>query len=1084
MSNLTHAPEPGQLVQLRNRPAIVTGVQSQGHPTGTMTLVRVDYLDGFDHPATDQVLWELESSAKQLENAGWPAIHRLDPDHPAIYDAYVNSIRWTSLQSVQSFVGEGSELPLVSPYSASIQIEDYQLTPLLRALSMPRVSLLLADDVGLGKTIQAGLITTELIIRRRIKRILIVCPASLQDQWQEEMHDKFHLDFEMMDADLVRRIEREMGSDVNPWMVHSRVITSMDYLRQEIIYQSFESNSRKRQQEIGEAFAPWDLLIVDEAHNVAPKSLIDQSLRTRMMRRLVRWFEHRLFLTATPHDGYTHSFTGLLELLDPFRFVQKDEMTDTDRRQVEAVMVRRLKREINEVSTTQRFPNRTVFGVPIRLEPREKKLFEALRLYREEAKKHLQKKGQRNDARGSFIFSLLTKRLLSSPYAFARTWWRHVGALEPVSDDQLDRSLRDADEDISDDAERDARERQALADAGAWIFRAAPLLKDPADNLSKVLREYGWTEEATAKGPAGGLDLPDAKLMALLAHVREGIAETKLDPIIGVPKKPGEERVIIFTEYKDTLDYLVAHFDKAGYKGHIIRQVFGGMPSKERKEVKKAFNTVESPIRILLATDAASEGLNLQEMCRCVCHYEIPWNPMRLEQRNGRVDRYGQARDVMVFHYTSQEEEDQAFLARVAEKVNEIREDLGSVGTVLDDGVQQHFWGGMHQEKLFELVDWVRNNDRAREDLKEIQPPGLEELQLARKRFENAQKTYLLNVPTIQNVVQSYLQLQGGRLEPSHDGYRITQARGKLKGLLQRVLANEDEALPRLVFDPAKYMKEMHGRLFYRPLPGTQLIRLAHPLTQASMGYFRRAMWGQEEKVNRWTVLGYPTKTKDYTYVELQYLITARNKLQEVVESFSSSWWFRTKPDGLDKLEKPPVMEASSPLDDEDLKKVVLELRPSVVGLNSITDPLRTDVLKAIQNRLEKDLSEAQRTAGEEIRKQHDRRMKELTRDMGEERKERLRKELIRIEERSKQLTLDPRINEERLKRLELLRQRVSDDDLAIWDENMRIVKERLDEEHLRFIKQVFPRRYSLAPNIEFVEIGVRIYVPNTRGKS
>lgn len=184
-----------------------------------MNLVTVDYLDGHEHPQTDQFLWELEPTSGFLENAGWPNIPQQQSDRPRYYDAYLDSVQWTSLQSIQSLIDSDEDLPLVSPWASAVQIEDYQLTPLLKAMSMPQVSLLLADDVGLGKTIQSGLIATELILRRRIKRILIVCPASLQVQWQEEMEEKFHLDFTILDADEARRTQRELGSDVNPWTV-------------------------------------------------------------------------------------------------------------------------------------------------------------------------------------------------------------------------------------------------------------------------------------------------------------------------------------------------------------------------------------------------------------------------------------------------------------------------------------------------------------------------------------------------------------------------------------------------------------------------------------------------------------------------------------------------------------------------------------------------------------------------------------------------------------------------------------------------------------------------------------------------
>ena len=176
---------------------------------------------------------------------------------------------------------------------------------------MPRVNLLIADDVGLGKTIEAGLVLQEMLSRQRIRRVMIVCPASLQRQWQEEMVAKFQLPFEIIDRDAIQRLRREYGSHVNPWNTFPRLITSMDFLKQEQVLALFRNSLQNADGR--SPLRDWDMLIVDEAHNVAPsgrKTYIRDSDRTRLMRAIVDHFEHRLFLTATPHNGYTESFTA------------------------------------------------------------------------------------------------------------------------------------------------------------------------------------------------------------------------------------------------------------------------------------------------------------------------------------------------------------------------------------------------------------------------------------------------------------------------------------------------------------------------------------------------------------------------------------------------------------------------------------------------------------------------------------------------------------------------------------------------------------------------------------------------------
>lgn len=218
-------PKAGQAVLVRSRPAAVRDIIEFNAPDGVFHLVEVEYLDGWDHPADDRVIWERERRTQILTGAGFPRIDDLSspPDPPSRLAAFLDALRWTSIPRFPGLTAEADEL--VSPWQGAIAIEDYQLLPVLKALDMPRVSLLLADDVGLGKTIEAGLVLTELLVRRRIRRILVVCPASLQLQWREEMVEKFSLDFAVLDRSAIVEIQREYGMDANPWSVTPRAIT-------------------------------------------------------------------------------------------------------------------------------------------------------------------------------------------------------------------------------------------------------------------------------------------------------------------------------------------------------------------------------------------------------------------------------------------------------------------------------------------------------------------------------------------------------------------------------------------------------------------------------------------------------------------------------------------------------------------------------------------------------------------------------------------------------------------------------------------------------------------------------------------
>jgi len=343
-------PEQGQLVQVRHRHYLVQdvwpGAVEPSQPP--MHRVRLEALDDDQVGETLDVIWEHEVNTKVHELLGLPRPDAWDP--MSRFDAFLLASRW-SLSSVL----EG--LPLQAPFRGAIQIEDYQLEPVVRALRMPRVNLLIADDVGLGKTIEAGMVMQELLARQRIRRILVACPASLQRQWAEEMLSKFALQFEIVDRAYTQRLRKEYGTHVNPWASYPRLITSLDFLKREAPLQSFMASLRK---ERAGGLKDWDLLVVDESHNVAPSgrsSYVRDSDRTHMVRQILGHFEHRLFLTATPHNGFTESFTAMLEMLDPLRFSRGPTV---NREQLETVMIRRLKEDMVDALGRRRFPRRSV----------------------------------------------------------------------------------------------------------------------------------------------------------------------------------------------------------------------------------------------------------------------------------------------------------------------------------------------------------------------------------------------------------------------------------------------------------------------------------------------------------------------------------------------------------------------------------------------------------------------------------------------------------------------------------------------------------------------------------------------------
>jgi superfamily II DNA/RNA helicase len=559
---------------------------------------------------------------------------------------------------------------------------------------MPRVSLLVADDVGLGKTIEAGLVVLELVIRHRARRVLVVCPASLQVQWRDQMRDKFGLDFRIVDSELMRSLRRSRGLHVNPWTHFPRLITSIDFLKRERPLRLF----REALPSGDEPAYPrrFDVLVLDEAHNVAPAGrghYATDSLRTEAVRLLGPHFEHKLFLTATPHNGYPESFSALLELLDSQRFARG---VSPDRQQLGAVMVRRLKSELpKKWDGSPRFPARKLEAIEVAYTDAERRTHAALEEYAR--LRHQDNADQTEHLATEFVLKLLKKRLFSSPAAFAATLAQHEKSLRQArrraaaprpSPGILQRQIDAIDEEYADDEEAETTTHDAV-EAATRLFR------EPTPQEEALLREMrDWATAASAR--------PDSKAQQLIRW---------LHATLKTGGKWADERVILFTEYRATQKWLETLLASEGFTGgDRLLTLYGGMHTEERERIKAAFqyDPAGSPVRILLATDAASEGIDLQNHCHRLIHYEIPWNPNRMEQRNGRVDRHGQrAKEVCVYHFVGKGykerrggvrtagdlEGDLEFLMRACEKVEQIREDLGKVGPVIARQVEEAMLG-------------------------------------------------------------------------------------------------------------------------------------------------------------------------------------------------------------------------------------------------------------------------------------------------------------------------------------------------------------------------------------------------------
>jgi superfamily II DNA or RNA helicase len=693
-------PEAGQLVRVRGQQWVVSSVNSSRQPQDELaatrlpgrTLVTLTSISDDDLGDELTVAWEIEPGREIVPATQLPAVTPANWDDPQQLGAFLDAVRWGTVASADTRT-------LQAPFRSGITIEEYQLEPVARALAMPRVNLLIADDVGLGKTIEAGLVVQEMLLRHRARRVIVVCPASLTLKWREEMEAKFGLGFTIVDTAQLRELRRSHGLEANPFAVYPRTIISLQWLRtprvQRMLDEVLTSESRFP--------GFFDLLIVDEVHHCAPAEPPKptgypvESKQTHAVRRLTEHSEHHLFLSATPHNGYSWSWQALLEMLDPQRFFRGRE---PDKAILDQVMIRRLKTDIKSPDGTDRFPARTINAVDISYTDAEREAYDLLQLYTAARRT---KPGAAQARAGDLVTLILKKRLFSSPAAFALTLEAHLESedqnrhlertvVTPSAaadldwmDDVLDWDTEPSDDDPGSDDEREVFGRVAslpgifddVRESGGSVMEAV---------YGRQLAEWAQRHAEPA----------DTKAKALVAELNR------------VCRPDGDwdkgERIIVFTEYKATQQWLAGILTARGLGGDRLGLLFGGMDEKKREHLKAAFQTGldRDPVRILLATDAASEGIDLQRHCHRVIHYDIPFNPNRLEQRIGRVDRHGQTHEVEVSHFVGagwdKEPEgsyagDLEYLSRVAQKVATERQDLGSVNPVLAHAVEARMLG-------------------------------------------------------------------------------------------------------------------------------------------------------------------------------------------------------------------------------------------------------------------------------------------------------------------------------------------------------------------------------------------------------
>jgi superfamily II DNA or RNA helicase len=642
-------------------------------PPGTVIrnrsrLWRVDAQEGYVLVATSIDGGETEQTKFYIsfENIQPGRLEPPSPDivgHPSAQDLLLRAYRLSLLHGTA---------PLISLQRSRVIPKDYQLVPVVMALEMPRlgeprVRMLVADDVGLGKTIEAGLIITELLTRQMATRVLVIVPANLREQWQEALDYFFHIPARIISTRHRRGMERELPAGANPWEHYRFLITSVDYAKQPGV-----KNQILEQR--------WDIVVVDEAHQVAKPHQSGPDQRVRMD----RWelaealaasprVRHLLLLTATPHNGYTDSYASLLRMLDVGAVEGPLHQPDIIRTRAERHVCQRRREDVEtwfeDDPTSGRsarghspFPRRDQDEVIVPPTSYEMDAIRAVEAYARQVLQQASVGSIQARTLAHWTVMHLHKRALSSPEA-------------------LRCSLRN----------RRERLKQRLAGATAdeaseetpippEVARATVLDEDPGERLTD--EEAGQRTERVVYGTAEEIKQELELLEDVIAKAekvtpsRDSKLQKLLDSVLREPLRT-DAKVVIFTRYVDTMNYLAEQIGRNAQYGHAaVLTIHGGLNERQRQEIFRNFERAK--VGVLVATDAISEGINLQHAAAQVIHYELPWNPNRLEQRNGRVDRFGQRKEVVTIRTMVMDETlDATILKVLVEKAAQIRKDYG-----------------------------------------------------------------------------------------------------------------------------------------------------------------------------------------------------------------------------------------------------------------------------------------------------------------------------------------------------------------------------------------------------------------------
>ena len=648
--------------------------------------------------------------------------------------------------------------PLLAVHTSSVEPLPHQITAVYESM-LPRTPLrfLLADDPGAGKTIMAGLLIKELIARGDLKRCLVVCPGSLAEQWQDELFERFHLPFDILTNDTL-----EAARTGNWFLEHPLAIARLDKL----------SRNPDVQDKLRLPDCGYDLIVCDEAHKLAATYFggeVKYTKRYHLGRLLSRITRHFLLMTATPHNGKEADFQLFLALLDEDRF-EGSFRAGARQAGVADLMRRMVKENLFKMDGTPLFPERRAETVPYRLSESEGRLYKAVTEYVREEFNRAEKLNKKRGGTVGFALTILQRRLASSPDAICQSLRRRR--------ERLEKRLR----------EEELLRRRALS---SEAFDEDDL--EDLDNLEDAL-ESGAEDETVLDQATASETLKELRaevetlrrLEDMAAGVRDSGRDTKwlqlaqiLEELFVTPgtRGSGSRKLVVFTEHRDTLRYLESRIGVYLGRPCSIAAIHGGMGREERRKSQERF-LHDPEVRILLATDAAGEGINLQR-AHLMVNYDLPWNPNRLEQRFGRIHRIGQTEVCRLWNLVACETREGDVYLTLLKKLEEARSALG--GRVFDVLGKLQFEGRPLRELLLEAVRYGEDPDvRAR--LTRVVEDGVDRPHLETLLEDGAIAREVMDTSRVARVREEMERAEARRLQPHYIASFFLEAFARLGG--------------------------------------------------------------------------------------------------------------------------------------------------------------------------------------------------------------------------------------------------------------------------------------------------------------